>query len=201
MSPCTRHPSQNKQPVTAIPLGLRVLTSWRSLLIESRRFEDARAQSPSLGAASHALVAHPVTRVSARGRNRDRADVRFDTDPDAEVPGCCSISGAASHAALAHPVTHENVRGRDRGRNRSRCRLLNPYGSQTDCDRNGDCDPDPDIPGRRSEVWGRRSVFSERFSVGDSCVCGETSGAGRPCEGPRLCAGVAIPRARLNPLP
>ena len=44
--------------------------------------------------------------------------------------------------------------------------FLNPYGSQTDCDRDGDRDPDPDpdpdIPGRRSEVWGRRSVFSEQ---------------------------------------
>ena len=147
--------------------------------------------------------ADPVMHENVRGRYRDRADVRFDTDIDSDpdLRGFRSIFGAAPHGPVAHPVTHENVRGRDRGRNRSRCRLLNPYGSQTDCDRNGDCDPDPDIPGRRSEVWGRRSVFSERFSVGDSCVCGETSGAGRPCEGPRLCAGVAIPRARLNPLP
>ena len=173
MSPCTRHPSQNKQPVTAIPLGLRVLTSWRSLLIESRRFEDARAQSPSLGAASHALVAHPVTRVSARGRNRDRADVRFDTDPDAEVPGCCSISGAASHAALAHPVTHENVR--DRGRNRSR--LLNSYGSQTDCDRDDDCDPDPDpdIPGFGS-IFGAGSGAA----IPSGAVCRRSQRPGLP---------------------
>ena len=49
---------------------------------------------------------------------------------------------------VAHPVTHENARGRIR--DRGRCRLLNPYGSQTDCDRDCDPDSDPDIPGFRS---------------------------------------------------
>jgi len=67
------------------------------------------------------------------------------------VGGLWSVFSEQSLTRLvAHPVTHENVRGRYRDRNRD------------DVSFDPDPDPDPEVQGRRSEVWGRRSVFSEQ---------------------------------------